>query len=85
MIPSVRLPLIGTLLLLFVFLLGTYVSVAVFSDPAKQTLAISVYEAVRGSTLDAPFGAAQSVVLLVTAGALLWLSQILVRRPEVRA
>ncbi|MEM9552124.1 MAG: ABC transporter permease subunit [Pseudomonadota bacterium] len=79
-LPSVRMPLIGTLFLLFVFLLGTYVSVTVFADPSKQTLAISVYEAVRGSTLNAPFGAAQAVVLLVTGGICLCLGQILVNR-----
>lgn len=79
-LPTVRMPLIGTLFLLFVFLLGTYVSVTVFAEPAKQTLAISVYEAVRGSTLNAPFGAAQAVVLLVTGGICLWLGQILVDR-----
>ena len=57
----------GTTVLLFVFLLGGYVAVTVFADPAKQTTAVSVYEHVRGSTLNAPFGAAQSVILLVAA------------------
>lgn len=84
-LPTVRLPLIGTLFLLFVFLLGTYVSVTVFAEPAKQTLAISVYESVRGSTLNAPFGAAQSVILLVTGGLCLWLGQVLVNKQEARA
>jgi putative spermidine/putrescine transport system permease protein len=83
-IPSVRLPLIGATLLLFVFLLGTYVTVTVFAAPAQHTLAISIYEAVRGSTLNAPFGAAQSVVLLVVAGGLLLLSRTLVARAEAR-
>jgi putative spermidine/putrescine transport system permease protein len=84
-LPTVRLPLIGTLFLLFVFLLGTYVSVTVFAEPAKQTLAISVYESVRGSTLNAPFGAAQSVILLVTGGLCLWLGQVLVNKQGARA
>jgi len=79
-IPSVRLPLIGSTLLLFVFLLGTYVAITVFADPSKHTISISVYEAVRGSTLNAPFGAAQSVVLLITAGLCLWLGQVLSRK-----
>ncbi|MEL6523251.1 MAG: ABC transporter permease subunit [Pseudomonadota bacterium] len=79
-LPSVRLPLIGTVLLLFVFLLGTYVSVTVFADPSKQTIAISVYDAVRGSTLNAPFGAAQSIILLVTAAICLVLGQRLSNR-----
>jgi len=79
-LPSVRLPLIGSILLLFVFLLGTYVSVTVFAEPAKQTMAVSVYDAVRGNTLNAPFGSAQAVVLLITAGAFLALGQFLSRR-----
>ena len=83
-VPCVRLPIIGATLLLFVFLLGTYVTVSVFAAPAKQTLAISIYDAVRGSTLDAPFGAAQSVVLLVVAGGLLLLGRVLVGRAERR-
>jgi len=53
-LPSVRLPLVGSILLLFVFLLGVYVAVTVFAEPAKQTMAVSVYEAVRGNTLLAP-------------------------------
>lgn len=67
-LPQVRLPLVGTTLLLFVFLLGVYVTVTQFAAPPHQTMTISIYEAVRGATLNAPFGAAQAVVLLVTAG-----------------
>jgi putative spermidine/putrescine transport system permease protein len=80
-LPSVRLPLIGTTLLLFVFLLGAYVAITVFADPSQHTTAVSVYEHVRGSTLNAPFGAAQSVILLVTATAFLILGQSLTRKP----
>ena len=80
--PAVRLPLMGTTVLLFVFLLGGYVAVTVFADPAKQTTAVSVYEHVRGSTLNAPFGAAQSVILLVAAAAFLVLGHRLSRRAE---
>lgn len=83
-LPTVRLPLIGTLFLLFVFLLGSYVSITVFAEPAKQTLAVSIYEAVRGSTLNAPFGAAQAVILLVTGGVCLWVGQMLVNRQGAR-
>lgn len=79
-LPAVRLPLMGTTLLLFVFLMGSYVVVTVFADPAKHTTAVSVYEHVRGSTLNAPFGATQSVILLVTAAAFLVLGQRLSRR-----
>ncbi len=79
-LPSVRLPLIGTTLLLFVFLLGAYVAITVFADPSQHTTAVSVYEHVRGSTLNAPFGAAQSVILLVTATAFLLLGQWLTRK-----
>ncbi|SEA35226.1 ABC transporter permease [Rubrimonas cliftonensis] len=71
-LPAVRLPLIGSALLLFVYLLGAYVAVTVFTPPEKQTLTVTIYDAVRGQTLDAPFGAAQSVVLLATAGLCLW-------------
>lgn len=70
-LPMVRTPIIGTILLLFVFLLGAYVTVAVFAAPDKHTLSISVYEAVRGATLNAPFGSAQAVVLLITAAIVL--------------
>ena len=73
--PMVRTPLAGAVLLLFVFLLGAYVTIAVFADPSKHTLSISVYEAVRGSTLNAPFGSAQAVVLLLTAAAVLVIGQ----------
>lgn len=82
LLPAVRLPLIGTTLLLFVFLLGGYVAVTVFADPSKQTTAVSVYEHVRGSTLNAPFGSAQSVILLVTAAVFLVLGQRLTRRSQ---
>jgi putative spermidine/putrescine transport system permease protein len=78
-LPSVRLPLMGTTLLLFVFLMGSYIAITVFADPSKQTTAVSVYEHVRGSTLNAPFGAAQSVILLITALVFLVLGQRLSR------
>ncbi len=79
-LPSLRLPIFGSVLLLFVFLLGVYVAVTVFAEPAKQTMAVSVYEAVRGNTLNAPFGAAQAVVLLITAALFLVAGQWLSRR-----
>ncbi len=79
-LPTVRLPLIGATLLLFVLLLGVYVAVSVFADPAQQTIAISIYDEVRGATLNAPFGAAQSVILLLTAGAFLLLGQLILNR-----
>ncbi|MEM8729027.1 MAG: ABC transporter permease subunit [Pseudomonadota bacterium] len=74
-LPSVRMPLIGATLLLFVFLLGTYVTITVFADPSKHTTAIAIYEAVRGANLNAPFGAAQAVILLLTAAFFLFLGQ----------
>jgi putative spermidine/putrescine transport system permease protein len=79
-LPTMRLPLVGATLLLFVFLLGVYVAVTVFAEPAKQTMAVSVYEAVRGNSLNAPFGSAQAVVLLFTAGMFLVAGQWLSRR-----
>lgn len=82
--PVVRIPVMGTLLLLFVYLLGAYVTVTYFAEPAHQTLPVSIYEAIRGATLNAPFGAAQAVVLLTTAGvfifASLWLSRLAEKR-----
>lgn len=83
-LPTVKLPLIGSTLLLFVFLLGSYVTVVVFAEPAKQTTAVAVYESVRGATLDAPFGAAQAVVLLVTAALFLVLAQWMTKKSEAR-
>lgn len=84
-LPSVRLPLIGATLLLFVFLLGTYVSITVFAEPAKHTTAIAIYEAVRGANLNAPFGAAQAVILLLTAAVFLWLGQRLTSGSEAKS
>jgi len=78
-LPQVRVALIGAVLLLFVFLLGAYVAVTVFADPAKQTIAVSIYESVRGATLNAPFGASQAIVLLVSAGLFLLLSNWLAK------
>lgn len=83
-LPAVRLPLIGSTFLLFVFLLGTYVAVTVFADPSRQTTAISIYDHVRGANLDAPFGAAQAVILLVTATLFLTLGHFLTRRGSDR-
>ncbi len=84
-LPAVRLPLIGATLLLFVFLLGTYVSITVFAEPAKHTTAIAIYEAVRGANLNAPFGAAQAVILLLTAAVFLWLGQRLTSSSEAKS
>lgn len=83
-IPMVRVSMFGAVLLLFVFLLGAYVAITVFADPAKQTLTISIYEAIRGSTLNAPFGAAQAIVLLVTASLMLAASFLIARFAEAR-
>ncbi|PZX13470.1 putative spermidine/putrescine transport system permease protein [Palleronia aestuarii] len=74
-LPVLRLPLLGAVMFLFVYLLGVYVTVSVFAAPSQQTLAVSIYDAVRGATLDAPFGAAQSVVLLAVAALCLWFGQ----------
>ncbi|MEM1343835.1 MAG: ABC transporter permease subunit [Pseudomonadota bacterium] len=81
-VPAVRLPLIGATLLLFVYLLGVLVSVTVFAAPPEHTLTVSIADAVRGSALNAPFGAAQSVVLLVVASVFLLASLWLTRRAE---
>lgn len=84
-LPTVRLPLFGCTLLLFVFLLGTYVAVTVFADPAQHTTAVAIYTNIRGANLNAPFGAAQAVILLVSAGVCLALGHRLNRWAEARA
>jgi putative spermidine/putrescine transport system permease protein len=83
-LPAVRLPVTGAVLLLFVYLLGAYVTVQVFAEPEAQTLTVSIYQTIRGATLNAPFGAAQAVVLLATAGLCLGLVAALSRRGERR-
>ncbi len=83
-LPAARLPLTGAVLLLFVYLLGAYVAISVFADPARQTLTITIYESVRGATLNAPFGAAQAVILLLTAGGFLFASLRLARLAEAK-
>ena len=83
-LPSVRLPLFGTTLLLFVFLLGPYVAVTVFAAPANQTTAVSIYDNIRGANLNAPFGATQAVILLVSASVCLVAGHLLNRWAEAR-
>ena len=83
-LPLARIPVLGSTFLLFVFLLGTYVAITVFAAPAHQTLTISIYESIRGAELNAPFGATQAVVLLVTAGLCLGASGALMRLAERR-
>ena len=79
-IPAVRLPMLGATCLLFVYLLGAYVVVTVFAAPPQQTLTVTIYDSVRGATLDAPFGAAQSVVLLAAAALFLTLNLRIAKR-----
>ena len=83
-LPAVRLPLLGSTLLLFVFLLGTYVAVTVFAAPAQQTTAVAIYDNIRGANLNAPFGATQAVILLVAASVCLILGHQLNRWAEAR-
>lgn len=83
-LPSIRLPLMGTTLLLFVFLLGTYVSITVFAAPNKHTTAVAIYANIRGANLNAPFGAAQAIILLISASICLYLGHLLNRRAEGR-
>ena len=78
-LPAVRLPLLGSTLLLFVFLLGAYVSVTVFAAPDSQTTAVAIYGNIRGGNLNAPFGAAQAVILLLSAGLCLFAGHTLNR------
>ena len=81
-LPSIRLPLFGTTLLLFVFLLGTYVTVTVFAAPYKHTTAVAIYSNIRGANLNAPFGATQAIILLMAASLCLYLGHLFNRRQE---
>ena len=83
-LPSIRMPLLGTTLLLFVFLLGSYVSVSVFATPDKQTTAVAIYSNIRGSNMDAPFGSAQAVILLISASICLYFGQLLNNKAGAR-
>lgn len=83
-LPTIRLPLLGTTLLLFVFLLGSYVTISVFATPAKQTTAVAIYENIRGANLNAPFGSAQAVILLISASVCLILGQVFNRMAQAR-
>ncbi|GGF57258.1 putative spermidine/putrescine transport system permease protein [Mameliella alba] len=83
-LPAIRLPLFGSTLLLFVFLLGTYVAVTVFAAPAQHTTAVAIYSNIRGANLNAPFGATQAVILLLAAGLCLTLGHRLNRWAEAR-
>ncbi|WP_420325089.1 ABC transporter permease [Mameliella sp.] len=83
-LPAIRLPLFGSTLLLFVFLLGTYVAVTVFAAPAQHTTAVAIYTNIRGANLNAPFGATQAVILLISAGVCLGLGHRLNRWAEAR-
>lgn len=83
-LPSIRLPLMGTTLLLFVFLLGSYVTISVFATPDKQTTAVAIYSNIRGSNLNAPFGSAQAVILLTSASICLYFGHLLNRKAEAR-
>lgn len=81
-LPTIRLPLMGTTLLLFVFLLGSYVTISVFATPDKQTTAVAIYSNIRGSNLNAPFGSAQAVILLISASVCLYFGHLLNRKAE---
>lgn len=83
-LPSIRLPLYGTTLLLFVFLLGTYVTVTVFAAPNKHTTAVAIYANIRGANLNAPFGATQAIMLLTAASVCLYLGHLFNKRAEAR-
>ncbi|MEM7753399.1 MAG: hypothetical protein AAF230_08300 [Pseudomonadota bacterium] len=83
-LPTIRLPLFGTTLLLFVFLLGTYVTITVFAAPNKHTTAVAIYANIRGANLNAPFGATQAIILLIAASACLYLGHLFNKRAEAR-
>ena len=83
-LPSIRLPLFGTSLLLFVFLLGSYVAITVFAAPNKHTTAVAIYANIRGSNLNAPFGSTQAIMLLLSASVCLYLGHLFNNRAQAR-
>lgn len=83
-LPSMRLPLLGTTLLLFVLLLGTYVAVTVCAVPHKHTTVVAIYTNIQGANLNAPFGVTQAIMLLISASLCLSLGHLFNRRAEVR-
>lgn len=83
-LPSIRLPLFGTSLLLFVFLLGSYVAITVFAAPNKHTTAVAIYANIRGSNLNAPFGSTQAIMLLISASVCLYLGHLFNNRAQAR-
>ncbi|WP_339950839.1 hypothetical protein [uncultured Albimonas sp.] len=68
---AARPPLVGEMRLLIVRLPGACVAVRVVAYRSRPTLTIAIPGSVRGPTLEAPFCAAQAVILLLTAGGFL--------------
>jgi putative spermidine/putrescine transport system permease protein len=77
-VPLLRAPILGALILVFVFVLGSYLLPQVLGRPQHWTLSVHITDqAVYQSNL--PFAAAMAVLLLVVALALIGLSLLLTR------
>ena len=61
-----------------------HVAVTVFAAPAQHTTAVAIYTNIRGANLNAPFGATQAVILLISAGLCLGLGHRLNKWAEAR-
>lgn len=78
-VPLLRMPVLGALILVFVFTLGAYLLPQVLGRPRHWTLSVHITDqAVFQSNL--PFAAAMAVVLLMVALALVGLTLLLGRR-----
>ena len=56
----------------------------IFAAPNKHTTAVAIYANIRGANLNAPFGATQAIILLISASVCLYLGHLLNRRAEGR-
>ncbi len=77
-VPLLRAPILGALILVFVFVLGSYLLPQVLGRPQHWTLSVHITDqAIYQSNL--PFAAAMAVLLLAVALALIGLSLLLTR------
>jgi putative spermidine/putrescine transport system permease protein len=83
-VPVLRVPILGALILVFVFTLGAYLLPQLLGRPRHWTLSVHVTDqAVFQSNL--PFAAAMAIVLLLVALAMVGLALLLGRGREARA
>lgn len=83
-VPMLRAPILGALILVFVFALGSYLLPQVLGRPEHWTLSVHITEqAVYQSNL--PFAAAMAAVLLLAALALVGLALLVARERRTEA